>query len=155
MIACGLPPGEARDDLDDTAAGLRYYVITSYSIHYTKLYEPPSASTRGRASSSRRAPSRRRHSRWTHEIGDGALNGIEGWGNSELQYYTDDLANAATDGNGNLVITLREADDTQQCFYGTCEYTSARLLSWYKAEFAYGRIESRLLVPDGGSYNFV
>jgi len=88
---------------------------------------------------------------WTHEIGDGALNGIEGWGNSELQYYTDDLANAATDGNSNLVITLREADGTQQCFYGTCEYTSARLLSWHKAEFAYGRIESRLLVPDGGN----
>jgi beta-glucanase (GH16 family) len=88
---------------------------------------------------------------WTHEIGDGALNGIEGWGNSELQYYTDDLANAATDGNGNLVITLREADGTQQCFYGTCEYTSARLLSWHKAEFAYGRIESRLLVPNGGN----
>jgi beta-glucanase (GH16 family) len=88
---------------------------------------------------------------WTHEIGDGALNGIEGWGNSELQYYTDDPANAATDGNGNLVITLREADGTQQCFYGTCEYTSARLISWYKAEFAYGRIESRLRVPNSGT----
>jgi len=87
---------------------------------------------------------------WTHEIGDGALNGIPGWGNSELQYYTDDPANAATDGNGNLVITLREADGSLQCYYGPCEYTSARLLSWHKAEFAYGRIESRLRVPDGG-----
>jgi len=88
---------------------------------------------------------------WTHEIGDGALNGIEGWGNSELQYYTDDPANSATDGNGNLVITLREADGTQECFYGTCEFTSARLLSWHKAEFAYGRIESRLRVPGAGT----
>ena len=88
---------------------------------------------------------------WTHEIGDGALNGIEGWGNSELQYYTDDPANSATDGNGNLVVTLREADGTQACFYGTCDYTSARLISWHKAEFAYGRIESRLQVPDDGT----
>jgi beta-glucanase (GH16 family) len=88
---------------------------------------------------------------WIYEVGDGALNGIEGWGNSELQYYTDDPANAATDGNGNLVITLREADGSLECFYGTCEYTSARLLTQNKAEFAYGRIESRLLVPDGGA----
>lgn len=87
---------------------------------------------------------------WTHELGDGAVNGIQGWGNSELQYYTDDPANAATDGHGNLVITLREADGSLQCYYGPCEYTSARLLSWHKAEFAYGRIESRLRVPDGG-----
>jgi beta-glucanase (GH16 family) len=87
---------------------------------------------------------------WGYEIGDGALNGIEGWGNSELQYYTDDPANAATDGNGNLVITLNEADGSQECFYGTCEFTSARLISKDRAEFAYGRIESRLLVPDGG-----
>jgi beta-glucanase (GH16 family) len=87
---------------------------------------------------------------WTGEIGDGALNGIEGWGNSELQYYTDDPANAFHDGLGNLVITLQEADGSLECFYGTCEYTSARLLSWHKAEFAYGRIESRLRVPNGG-----
>jgi beta-glucanase (GH16 family) len=87
---------------------------------------------------------------WGYEIGDGALNGIEGWGNSELQYYTDDPANAVTDGNGNLVITLREDDGSQECFYGTCEFTSARLISKDRAEFAYGRIESRLLVPDGG-----
>ena len=26
---------------------------------------------------------------WTHELGDGALNEIVGWGNSELQYYTE------------------------------------------------------------------
>jgi beta-glucanase (GH16 family) len=88
---------------------------------------------------------------WTHELGDGAINGIEGWGNSELQYYTDDPANAATDGAGNLVVTLEEADGSLECFYGTCEYTSARLISWDKAEFAYGRIESRLRVPNAGT----
>ena len=86
---------------------------------------------------------------WGLEISDVDGFGNAGWGNQELQYYTDDPANAATDGNGNLVITLREADGSQECYYGTCRYTSARLNSKDRAEFAYGRIESRLLVPDG------
>ena len=86
---------------------------------------------------------------WSFEIGDVDRNGNNGWGNEELQYYTDDPANAATDGIGNLALTLREADGSLECFYGTCEYTSARLISQYKAEFAYGRIESRLQVPKG------
>ncbi|MCA9955291.1 MAG: family 16 glycosylhydrolase, partial [Anaerolineales bacterium] len=57
-------------------------------------------------------------------------------------------ANAATDGVGNLVITAREAEGLT-CYYGPCEYTSARLLSANKVEVAYGRIESRIQVPDG------
>lgn len=86
---------------------------------------------------------------WTHEIGDGAYVNNTGWGNQELQYYTDSTDNSATDGNGNLVITAKAAENGEQCYYGDCEYTSARLISQYKAEFAYGRIESRLQVPQG------
>ena len=85
---------------------------------------------------------------WAYEIGDTTPDGKNGWGNEELQYYTDDPANAATDGNGNLVITLDEADGSQECYYGPCEFESARLITQNKAEFAYGRIESRLQVPD-------
>ncbi len=87
---------------------------------------------------------------WGYEIGDTTPDGKNGWGNEELQYYTDDPANAATDGNGNLVLTLDKADPSLECYYGPCQYESARLLTQNKAEFAYGRIESRLLVPDGG-----
>ncbi len=87
---------------------------------------------------------------WGYEIGDVTPDGKNGWGNEERQYYTDDPANAAMDGDGNLVITLDEADGSLECYYGTCEYTSARLLTQDRKEFAYGRIESRLLVPDGG-----
>ncbi len=86
---------------------------------------------------------------WTYEIGDVTPDGKNGWGNSERQYYTDDPANAATDGDGNLAVTVREADGSLECYYGTCEYTSARLISWHKAEFAYGRVESRIKVPAG------
>ncbi len=87
---------------------------------------------------------------WAYELGDTTPDGKNGWGNEELQYYTDDPANAATDGDGNLVITLTEADGGQECYYGPCEYESARLITQNKAEFAYGRIESRLAVPTGG-----
>ena len=86
---------------------------------------------------------------WSYEIGDGTANSNPGWGNSELQYYTNSTDNSATDGSGNLVITAREADGSLTCYYGPCEYTSARLISQYKAEFAYGRIESRIQVPSG------
>ena len=87
---------------------------------------------------------------WAYEIGDTTPDGKNGWGNEELQYYTDDPANAATDGDGNLVITLAAAESGQECYYGPCEFESARLITQHKAEFAYGRIESRLRVPDGG-----
>jgi beta-glucanase (GH16 family) len=86
---------------------------------------------------------------WGYELGDGTVNGIPGWGNSELQYYTDSPDNVSTDGTGNLVITARAADGSVDCYYGPCEYTSARLISWHKAEFAYGRIEANVQVPGG------
>jgi beta-glucanase (GH16 family) len=87
---------------------------------------------------------------WAYEIGDTTPDGKNGWGNEELQYYTDDPSNAATDGDGNLVITLDEPEGSPECYYGPCEFESARLITQHKAEFAYGRIESRLQVPTGG-----
>jgi beta-glucanase (GH16 family) len=87
---------------------------------------------------------------WGSEIGDGTINSNPGWGNSELQYYTDSTQNAAHDGNGNLVLTVREASDSGLlCYYGPCEYTSARLLTQHKLEFGYGRAEARIKVPEG------
>lgn len=83
---------------------------------------------------------------WTYETGGG------GWGNEELQYYTDTTDNASLDGDGNLVITARQIDPAStdlQCWYGPCTHTSARLITQYKQEFQYGRIESRLRVPEG------
>jgi beta-glucanase (GH16 family) len=55
----------------------------------------------------------------------------------------------AHDGEGNLVITARKADGTQRCYYGTCQYTSARLLTRGLFEVQYGRIEARIKVPAG------
>jgi beta-glucanase (GH16 family) len=88
--------------------------------------------------------------RWKHEIGDGTLNGIPGWGNSEFQFYTDDPANAATDGAGNLVIRISNVNTATTdliCYYGPCRYTSARLITQDRAAFQYGRLEARMKLP--------
>ncbi|HEU5100153.1 MAG TPA: family 16 glycosylhydrolase, partial [Roseiflexaceae bacterium] len=86
---------------------------------------------------------------WGREIGDGVAIGNPGWGNDELEYYTDSTDNAATDGQGNLVITAKAADGSLQCYYGPCRYTSARLLTKNRFEIAYGRVEARIKVPRG------
>ncbi len=81
---------------------------------------------------------------WTCEVGG------HGWGNNELEYYTDRVENAAHDGAGNLVITAREetlADSS--CHYGECQYTSARCITQDKVEFTYGRVEARIDIPNG------
>ncbi|HNB53050.1 MAG TPA: family 16 glycosylhydrolase, partial [Anaerolineales bacterium] len=86
---------------------------------------------------------------WKPEVGDGFLNGLTGWGNGELEYYTAE--NAATDGEGNLAITALELDDSSplQCWYGPCQYTSSRLITWGRLEPTFGRIEARLKLPQG------
>ena len=60
--------------------------------------------------------------------------------------------NSATDGTGSLVITAQEIDPATtelECWYGPCEYTSARLVSAQKFEMAYGRVEARMKLPYG------
>ena len=88
---------------------------------------------------------------WSAEIGDGTIGSAPGWGNNELEYYTDDPENASLDGAGNLVITARETapDASLECYYGPCRYTSARLKTERKLEFTYGRVEARMQLPAG------
>ena len=86
---------------------------------------------------------------WGFDLGDGSAKGLTGWGNSELEWYTDDPANVGLDGEGHLVITVREADGSLECYYGPCLYTSARLLSQDRFEFQHGYLEARIRVPSG------
>lgn len=85
--------------------------------------------------------------KWNHDIGG------EGWGNQEWEYYTDQPENAALDGTGNLVITARAVDNPDasglDCWYGSCKFTSARLLTHGKFDFTYGRVEARIKIPFG------
>lgn len=86
-------------------------------------------------------------SKWIRDIGGG------GFGNEEHQYYTDSGSNAALDGNGNLVITARrENPNNYQCWYGRCEYTSARLLTYGRFSHLYGTLEARIRISIGQGF---
>jgi beta-glucanase (GH16 family) len=73
--------------------------------------------------------------KWSFEVGG------DGWGNGELQFYTD--RNAALDGAGHLLITARREAFQSRAF------TSARLSTRGKLEQAHGRFEARLKLPAG------
>jgi beta-glucanase (GH16 family) len=84
---------------------------------------------------------------WGYDLGAGSVAGLQGWGNQERQWYTDDPKNAATDGDGNLLITVLPADGSVTCWYGPCEHTSARITTKNRFEVQYGRLEARIKVP--------
>lgn len=71
---------------------------------------------------------------WTYDLG------ANGWGNQELQNYTNDDANSYID-QGNLIIRAEKVSGEQ--------YTSARLKSIDLQEHQYGRVDVRAVVPIG------
>jgi beta-glucanase (GH16 family) len=74
---------------------------------------------------------------WSYNIGNN-----NGWGNNELEYYTDRPQNIKVE-DGMLKITaLKES-------YMGSGYTSARILTKGKFEQKYGRIEARIKMPWG------
>ncbi len=73
-------------------------------------------------------------SKWTLETGG------SGWGNNELQFYTNSTNNARVE-NGNLILEARREN------MGGRQYTSARLNS--VASFTYGRMVARIRLPQG------
>ena len=75
--------------------------------------------------------------KWSYNLGAG------GWGNSELQHYTDRLDNAVVQGGVLKIIAKAEN------FSGS-NYTSARLVTENKFEFKYGKVEVRAKLPSGG-----
>lgn len=76
-------------------------------------------------------------SKWSYETGAG------GWGNNELQYYTNRPENVIVQ-NGVLKINLIKE------LYNGSNYTSARIVTKNKYSFQYGRIDIRAKLPAGG-----
>jgi len=76
--------------------------------------------------------------KWAYNIGTGS----NGWGNNELEYYTNSNNNARVE-NGNLIIEARKEN------LGGQNYTSARMLTQGKADWTYGRFEIRAKLPAG------
>jgi beta-glucanase (GH16 family) len=80
-------------------------------------------------------------SKWSFDIGG------NGWGNNELETYTNRTVNADLEGGMLVIKALKET------FTGpdniTRSYTSARLLTKNKFTQAYGRFEARIKIPYG------
>lgn len=74
--------------------------------------------------------------KWGYDLGAG------GWGNQELQYYTNRLENAVVEGGFLKIKSIREN------FSGST-FTSARLKSQGKFDFKYGKVEARAKLPAG------
>ena len=82
-------------------------------------------------------------SKWTYDTGG------KGWGNTELECYTNRLQNAQIN-RGNLVITAQQENAPFVCSDGsTNSYTSARLKTQGLFSQAYGRFEARIKVSAG------
>src|SRR5229473_1658733 len=81
-------------------------------------------------------------SKWAYDTGG------NGWGNNELECYTNLTQNAQVQG-GNLVITAMH-QPSYACSGGTMrDYTSARLKTQGLFSQAYGRFEARIKIPAG------
>jgi beta-glucanase (GH16 family) len=79
--------------------------------------------------------------RWTPDVGG------EGWGNRQLEYNTNNQ-NAYQDGKGNLVLEARQDNPAgYQCWYGSCQYTSAHITTKGHLSFTYGLLEARIKIP--------
>lgn len=76
-------------------------------------------------------------SKWSNETGNN-----NGYGNSELEYYTARPQNCSV-ANGVLTITALKQS------YNGFNYTSARINTQNKFSFKYGKIEARIKLPYG------
>lgn len=72
--------------------------------------------------------------KWTYDLGNW------GWGNGELQYYTENRPKNARQENGHLIIEAHKNDMGNP-------WTSARLTTRGKTSFLYGKMEFRAKVP--------
>ncbi|MFS0724783.1 carbohydrate binding domain-containing protein [Paenibacillus sp. 1P07SE] len=81
--------------------------------------------------------------KWGFQNGTGSQYGLDGWGNNEQQYYTEDNVSVE---NGRLVIEAR--NDGR----GGKPYTSGRLYTAPTFAKAYGKFEARIKMPTGQGF---
>lgn len=75
--------------------------------------------------------------KWNYDVGG------SGWGNNELQYYTNARKENARVEKGSLFIEARKET------YANRSYTSARLITKGKGDWEKGKIEIRARIPEG------
>ena len=76
--------------------------------------------------------------KWGYDLGTGS----GGWGNNELEYYTNRSQNVFVQSGVLNIVALKES-------YNGSAYTSARLLTKGKYAFTYGRVDIRAKIPGG------
>ncbi len=80
---------------------------------------------------------------WNYDIGTGS----SGWGNNEIQYYTNRTDNVRVSDGTLKLIAKREN-------YGGSSFTSGRIKTQDKKTFKYGKMEAKIKV-EGGNQNGV
>ncbi len=80
--------------------------------------------------------------KWSFQTGDGCDMNLCGWGNNELEYYTNSTDNISVN-NGLLSINARRQTINNR------NYTSGKILTKNKFDFKYGYIEARMKLPTG------
>ena len=101
-----------------SSTGEAMFVPEGYKLFWSDEFDGPSLNTEN----------------WTCEIGG------HGWGNAELQYYTDRQENVDVR-DGKLVITARKEN------YQGSKATSARLITLGKVYFKYGYVTASIKLP--------
>jgi beta-glucanase (GH16 family) len=74
--------------------------------------------------------------KWGYDLGNGCDRGLCGWGNGEREFYTNNLENVyKQDGLLNIVVRKNHLGH---------DYTSARINTFGKYDFTYGRVTGRI-----------
>ncbi|XXM72442.1 carbohydrate binding domain-containing protein [Lysinibacillus sphaericus] len=94
--------------------------------------------------------------KWTYDIGNWIVDengtGISpGWGNNELEYYTDSPENSFIR-DGNLVIKAKKERRPITDEYGSYDYSSAKLKTKGLFSKKYGKFEARMKLPEGQGF---
>lgn len=74
--------------------------------------------------------------KWNYDIGG------HGWGNNESQYYTDEEANAYVKDGSLFIKAIKEEKEGKN-------YTSARLTTFERQSWKYGKFEIKAKLPKG------
>lgn len=84
--------------------------------------------------------------KWSFDLGNGCEISTDlcGWGNNELEYYTNRRANAMVSDGSLIIRAIREFPE-----YEGSDYTSARMVTRNKGDWKYGRIDVRAKMPIG------
>jgi beta-glucanase (GH16 family) len=94
--------------------------------------------------------------KWTYDIGNWIVdedgNPVSpGWGNNELEYYTDSPENSFIK-DGKLVIKAKKEEKPITDEFGSYDYSSAKLKTKGLFSKKYGKFEARMKLPEGQGF---